>query len=84
MAEVDTSLARVIARAREAPGRTRNRYRRYEQRKARARSTRDLLAAATDYFRATFAGYSPEEILGICDRLIEYTDDERRRADGTK
>lgn len=84
MAEIATSPARAVVRAGEAPGRTRNRLRRYLDRRAGARTTKDLLAAATDYFRATFAGYSPAEVQAICDRLVEYTDSERRRADGTQ
>lgn len=84
MAEVETSLVRALARTRETPGRTRNRHRRYEQRRADARSTGDLLTAAADYFRATFAGHSPEEVLGVCNRLVEYTDVERRRVDGSQ
>lgn len=83
MAEVGAAAgARVITRAPEPPGRTRNRRQRYENRKLEARNTKDLLAAATDYFRATFAGFSPEEVQTICDRLVAYTDSERRRADG--
>lgn len=84
MAEVETFPARAVVRAGEAPAKIRNRRQRYLDRRASARTTRDLLAAATDYFRATFAGYSPEEVQTICDRLVEHTDSERRKADGTQ
>jgi hypothetical protein len=84
VAEVDSLPARAIARAGEPPGRTRNRRERYDRRRNEARNTKDLLAAATDYFRATFAGYSAQEVLSICDRLVAHTDSERRRADGSQ
>lgn len=83
MAEVGAATpVRTLVRAGEPPGRTRNRRQRYENRRLDARNTRDLLAAAADYFRATFAGFSPEEVQTICDRLVDFTDSERRRADG--
>lgn len=84
MAEVDPSPARAAARAGEAPGKARNRRLRYQERRGRARTTRELLAAAADYFRATFSGYPPERVQEICDRLVEHTDSERSKSDGTQ
>lgn len=84
MAEVvDGSPARALARAGERPGRTRNRRRQYEQRRAAARNTKDLLKAAADYFWGTFAAMSPDEVEIICDRLVAHVDSERRRIDGS-
>ncbi len=83
MAEVNISPARTT-RAGEPAGRVRNRRERYEQRRRSARTTKDLLAAAVDYFRATFAGFSPEDVREVCDRLVAHTDRERRQADGSE
>jgi hypothetical protein len=78
---VENSPAPALTRAGEPPGKYRNRLLRYQARRAAARTTRDLVKAATDYFWGTFAGYSPAEIEIICDRLVEYTDSEKRRTD---
>lgn len=64
------------------PGRVRNAKLRYQQRIAAARTTRDVLAAAVDYFRGSFTQLSKAEAEQVSDRLIEMTDDERRRVTG--
>lgn len=65
-------------------GRLHNRRRRYETRVADARTTRDLLKAATDYFWGTFSGLSRDDAEGAANRLVEHTDNERRRLDGAQ
>ncbi len=64
------------------PGRVRNARLRYQQRRLAARTTRDVLAAAADYFRGAFAQLPKAQAEEVCDRLIEMTDDERRRVSG--
>lgn len=64
-------------------GQIRNRRRQYEDRVAAARGRpRHLLKAATDYFWGTFADLPPDQVRAVCDRLVEMTDDERRKIHG--
>lgn len=66
----------------EPPGRTRKRRERFEWRMSQARDARDMLSAATDYVRATFADYPLDQAAEVCDRLVELADQERRRIRG--
>ena len=81
MAEAVAPDVPVLGRM-ERPGRTAARRRRFDERMAAASTTKRMLAAAADLFRGTFVDYGPEEVRAICERLAEWTDQERSRRRG--
>jgi hypothetical protein len=70
MAEVTLTVAKATQ------GRVRGRRRRLDARLAVAKTGRQVLAAATDYFRATLADVGDEKAYRIAKEMIEWADRE--------